>query len=67
MYYEIVHEKAKEVKENEIILNFIDHYYGHLGITPVKRFSVTGVDKLDDLLKQENVIDEIYNYVINIA
>lgn len=58
---------GKTEKENEIILNFIDHYYGHLGITPVKRFSVTGVDKLDDLLKQENVIDEIYNYVINIA
>ena len=27
-------------KENEVILDFIDHYYGHLGINPIKRFSV---------------------------
>ena len=38
-------------KENEIILDFIDHYYGHIGINPIKRFSVTKVDKLEDLLR----------------
>ena len=53
-------------KENEIILDFIDHYYGHIGINPIKRYSVTKVDKLEDLLAQKNVIDEIYNYVLQI-
>lgn len=57
---------GKTEKENEIILDFIDHYYGHLGINPIKRFSVTQVDKLDDLFKQENVIDDIYNFVLQI-
>lgn len=57
---------GKTEKENEVILDFIDHYYGHLGINPIKRFSVTKVDKLDDLLTQENVIDEIYNFVLQI-
>lgn len=46
-------------EENEVILDFIDHYYGHLGITPVKRFSLREVDCLDDLLKKQNIIDEI--------
>lgn len=53
-------------RENEIILDFIDHYYGHLGIKPIKRFSVTEVDKLDDLLKKKNVLDKISDFVIQI-
>ncbi|MCI9642007.1 MAG: flavodoxin family protein [Eubacterium sp.] len=50
-------------KENEVILDFIDHYYGHLGIKPFKRFSVRNVDNLEDLMKQNNVINEICNFV----
>lgn len=57
---------GKSEKENEVILDFIDHYYGHLGITPVKRFSVREVDCLDDLMKKQNVIDEIYSFALNI-
>lgn len=37
-------------QENELILNAIEHYYGHLGIETVKRISITQTDKLDDLL-----------------
>lgn len=37
-------------QENELILNAIEHYYGHLGIDTVKRISITQTDKLDDLL-----------------
>lgn len=57
---------GKTEKEKEVIFDFIDHYYGHLGINPIKRFSITQVDKLDDLLKQENVIEEIYNFALQI-
>ena len=49
-------------KENEVILDFIDHYYGHLGINPIKRFSVRNVDKLEDFMKQNKVINEIYDF-----
>ncbi len=49
--------------ENEIILNAIDHYYGHLGIQTIKRISVCQTNTLDDLLNRHNdVIDEIYNF-----
>lgn len=62
----IVVRAGKSKKENEVILDFIDHYYGHLGIIPVKRFSVREVDCLDDLMKKENVIDEVHNYALNV-
>lgn len=58
---------GKSGKENEIILNFIDHYYGHLGITPTKRFSIREVDSLDDLTAKQNIIDEIYDLALNIG
>lgn len=58
----IVVRAGKNEKENEVILNFIDHYYGHLGITPFKRFSIREVDSLDDLIKKQSIIDEIYNF-----
>lgn len=57
---------GKSEKENEVILDFIDHYYGHLGIKPVKRFSIRNVDKLEDLMKQKNVVDKIYNFALQI-
>lgn len=57
---------GKSEKENEVILDFIDHYYGHLGIKPVKRFSIRNVDKLEDLLKQKNVVSKIYNFALSI-
>lgn len=53
-------------QENEIILDFIDHYYGHLGIHPIKRFSVRNADKLEDLMKQNKVISEIYDFALQI-
>ena len=57
---------GKSEKENEVILDFIDLYYGHLGITPVKRFSVRDVDCLDDLMKKQDLIEEIYSFALNI-
>lgn len=46
-------------------MDFINHYYGHLEITPVKRFSVRAVDSLDDLIQKKDVIDKIYNFALN--
>lgn len=57
---------GKSERENEVILDFIDHYYGHLGITPVQRFSIRETDSLDDLLKKQSVIDEIYHFALQL-
>lgn len=37
-------------EENELILDAIEHYFGHLGIETVKRISVTKTDTVNDLL-----------------
>ena len=48
-------------QENELILNAIAHYFGHLGIETVKRISVCETDSLADLqAKHSNTIEEIY-------
>ncbi len=39
-------------QENELILNSIQHYYGHLGIETVRRISICETDSLDDLIKK---------------
>lgn len=57
---------GKSEKENEVILDFIDHYYDHLGITPVKRFSIRNVDKLEDLKKQDKAVKDICNFALSI-
>ncbi|MCH5154490.1 MAG: flavodoxin family protein [Clostridiales bacterium] len=44
-------------QENELILNAIEHYYGHMGIDTVKRISITETDNLTDLLDRHK--DEI--------
>ena len=54
---------GKSEKENEVILDFIDHYYGYLGITPIKRFSVRDVDNLDDIINNQSIIDEILSLI----
>ena len=47
--------------ENELILNSIEHYYGHLGIETIKRISICQTDTLEDLLTQHpDRIEEIY-------
>lgn len=48
-------------QENELILNSIQHYYGHLGIKTVKRISICETNTLDDLLeKRKEAIEQIY-------
>lgn len=53
--------------ENELILNSIEHYFGHMGITPVKRFSFLNTDCLDDLLaNNEKTLKDIEYFAENI-
>lgn len=37
--------------ENELILNSIQHYFGHLGIETVERISICQTDNLNDLME----------------
>ena len=49
-------------EENELILNSIEHYFGHLGIKTVKRVSVCNTNTLEDLLENQTaVIEEVKN------
>lgn len=50
-------------EENELILNSIQHYFGHLGIEIVKRISICETDTLDDLKqKHQTDINALYEY-----
>lgn len=53
---------GKSERENDVILGFINHYYGHMGIKPVKTFSIREVDNLNDLLDKSDYIDEICSW-----
>lgn len=44
--------------ENDLILNSIEHYFGHLGIDTVERISITETDSLCDLLKNHQIETE---------
>lgn len=43
-------------RENLHILDSIEHYFGHLGITVAGRLSVTGVDTVEDLKAQPEAL-----------
>lgn len=49
--------------ENQLILNCLQHYFGHLGIETVKRVSIRETDALCDLLqKRQSEIEEIKQF-----
>ena len=48
-------------QENDLILDAIEHYFGHLGIETVKRVSVTQTDTPEDLMMKNQVkLQELY-------
>ena len=51
---------GKTERENLHILDSIEHYFGHLGITPRGRLSVTGVDTVEDLISQPDALRRAY-------
>ena len=64
----IVVRAGNSEKENEIILDFIEHYYGHMGITPIQRFSIRNTDSLDDLItKQKRNLEEICAFAVSLG
>ncbi len=55
-------------QENELILDAIEHYYGHLGGKTVKRISICETDSLQDLQsKHQSAIQKIYELGKNIT
>ena len=47
--------------ENELILNALEHYFGHLGIETAGRISVRETDSLSDLLvKRQAEIEQVF-------
>jgi multimeric flavodoxin WrbA len=42
-------------QENELILNSIQHYFGHMGIETAERISICSTDSLSDLLEKHEV------------
>lgn len=47
-------------QENELILNAIQHYFGHLGIETIERISVTKTNNLNDLLEKRTNIEQVF-------
>lgn len=47
-------------RENLHIIESIEHYYGHLGIKPIGRLSIRGVDTVEDLYRKKEEIDKAY-------
>lgn len=48
-------------RENELILDYIDHYFGHLGIESLERISICQTETLEDL-KQNHQKELEYIY-----
>lgn len=57
---------GRRVKENMHLIHTIEHYYGHLGIKPVKRFTVEGVQVKENFEQKEEKVKEAFALGINI-
>jgi multimeric flavodoxin WrbA len=57
---------GKSERENIHIIESIEHYYGHLGISPIGSVSITGVDTISDLMDKSNEINNAYEIGKNI-
>jgi multimeric flavodoxin WrbA len=47
-------------KETEDILDMIGHYFGHMGIKPIGRLSVTGIDSPGDLASNSGYLQKAF-------
>lgn len=60
--------EEKTERENEVILGFIEHYFGHLGIEPTDRFFVCETETPDDLKqKHGDTIQAVYDFGKSLA
>ena len=51
--------------ESQHIIATFEHYFGHLGIEPIAKLSVEGVNTIDDLLNRNDKLKEAYNIGIS--
>lgn len=51
---------GKTESENTSILEAINHYFGHMGITPIGSLSITGIDSPEDLDDNEELLKKAY-------
>lgn len=62
--------EGKTERENIVILNYIEHYFGHMEITPIERISITQTRTLNDLIMnhQKDIQDayELGRNIINL-
>lgn len=57
---------GSRIEENMHLIHTIEHYYGHLGIKPVKRFTVEGVQVKEDFEQKEQKVKEAFELGMNI-
>ena len=57
---------GNRVEENMNLIHAIEHYYGHLGIKPVKSFTVEGVQFREDFERKEDKVKEAFQLGVNI-
>lgn len=59
--------EGKTERENIVILNSLEHYFGHMEIEPIGNISVTQTSKLDNLLSEhQDKIKEAYELGKNV-
>ena len=51
---------GRHIEENMHLIQTIEHYFGHLGIVPVQRFTVEGVQSNEDFGQKEDKVHEAY-------
>jgi multimeric flavodoxin WrbA len=57
---------GNRIEENMHLIQAIEHYYGHLGIKPVERFTVEGVQVKEDFQQKGDKIKEAFELGVNI-
>lgn len=57
---------GQRVEENMHLIHTVEHYFGHLGIEPVKRFTVEGVPTKESFESKQDKVDEAFSLGINI-
>ncbi len=58
---------GSRAEENLHLINTIEHYFGHLGIKPVKRFTVEGVQVREDFENRQDKVEEAFEIGRGIA
>lgn len=58
---------GQRIEENMHLIQAIEHYFGHLGIKPMSRFTIEGVQFKEDFEAKKDKVDEAVRLGINIS